>query len=91
MNVVFTAALFVGSGAIACWITVRFPRFAPRSLMWRGVGALVMVQAVSFVPVASGSYLALYGTVFAVLLPVLTVMWLLTLWLLQGLRDFAGM
>ena len=90
MNFVFTGALFGGSAAIAMWLAMRFPRFAPKSLLVRGIGALVMGQAVLYVPVYSDSYLGLYGSVFAVVFPVLIATWLLSVWLLQGLRELAG-
>ena len=90
MNYVFTGALFAGSAAIALWLAVRFPRLAPKSMLVRGIGALVLGQAVVYAPVGSGSYLALYSSVFAVLLPVLIASWLVAVWLLQGLRELSA-
>jgi hypothetical protein len=90
VNYIFTGALFAGSAAIAMWVAVRFPRLAPKSMLVRGVGALVLGRAVLYAPVDSGSYFALYGSVFAVLLPVLIATWLVAVWLLQGLRELSG-
>jgi hypothetical protein len=90
VNYVFTGALFAGSAVIALWLAVRFPRLAPKSMLVRGIGALVLGQAVLYAPVGSGSYLALYSSVFAVLLPVLIASWLVAVWLLQGLRELSG-
>jgi hypothetical protein len=42
-----------------------------------------------FVPIDTGSYLTLYGSLFGLLLPVLTVVWLGGFWLLQSLRETA--
>jgi hypothetical protein len=82
--------LFAGSAVIALWLAVRFPRLAPKSMLVRGIGALVLGQAVLYAPVDSGSYLTLYSSVFAVLLPVLIASWLVAVWLLQGLRELSG-
>lgn len=90
MNYVFASALFAGSAVIALWLAVRFSRFAPKSMLVRGVAVLVMGQAVLYAPVHSGSYVGLYASVFAVLLPVLIATWLVAVWLLLGLREMSG-
>jgi len=90
MDVVFTSALFVGTAAIACWVVVRFPRIAPASIIIRGLGALVSAQLLGYVPISSETRPALYVTIFALLLPALTLTWLCTVWLLQGLQEALG-
>jgi hypothetical protein len=87
MNVVFAAALFAGAAAIAVWVAVRFPRLAPRSLTARVLVTLGVAQLLAFVPIEPGSYLTLYGSVFGLALPILTLAWLGAFWLLQALRD----
>jgi len=87
MNVVFTSALFLGTAAIACWVVLRFPRIAPGSIIVRGVGALVSVQLLGFINVSTETTPALYVSVFALLLPALTLMWMCTVWLLQSLQE----
>jgi hypothetical protein len=90
MNLVFTSALFLGTAAIACWVVVRFPRIAPGSIVVRGVGALVSAQLLGFIHVSSASTSALYISVFVLLLPALTFMWMWMAWLLQSLQDALG-
>jgi hypothetical protein len=83
----FRGSNCVGSALVALWIAVRFPRLAPRSMIVRVVGASVGAQLPPFVPVTSDTYLALYCSVFVVVLPVLIAVWLHALWVLMGLRD----
>jgi hypothetical protein len=90
MNVVFTSALFLGTAAIACWVVVRFPRIAPGSVLIRSAGALVTAQLLGSVPIASDTTPKLYVSVFALLLPALTLMWICTVWLLQSLQEALG-
>jgi len=90
MNVVFTSALFLGTAAIACWVVVRFPRIAPGSVIVRGVGALACAQLLGFIHVASDTTPKLYVSIFALLLPALTLMWMCTAWLLQSLQEALG-
>jgi hypothetical protein len=87
MNVAFTGALFAGAALIAVWIAVRFPRLAPRSLTVRLVVTLVVGQLLAFMPIDAGSYLTLYGSLFGIVLPIVTLAWLGAFWLLQSLRD----
>ena len=53
----------------------------------RAVCVAVSILVCGFVPVATGSYVLLYGTVFGLLAPLLIVMWLSTLWLLRAAAD----
>ena len=87
MTVLFTSALFGGAAAIAAWIAMRFPRLAPKSVVVRLVGALVALGLLLAVPVDPGTYVSLYGTLFGLCLPALTLVWLGGFWLLQSLRD----
>jgi hypothetical protein len=87
MTVLFTSALFAGAAAIAVWIAMRFPRLAPESVTVRLVGALVALGLLLVVPVDAGTYVSLYGTLFGLCLPALTLVWLGGFWLLQSLRD----
>jgi hypothetical protein len=87
MNVAFAAAMFAGAAAIAVWIATRFPRFAPQSLTARLVIAVGVGQLLGFIPIDTGSYLTLYGSLFGLVLPMLTLAWLGTFWLLQSVRN----
>jgi hypothetical protein len=84
---VFTTALFVGTAVLALWVDHRVPRLAPPGFVWRAVCAGVAIMVCGFVPIATDSYVKLYGTVFGVLAPLLIVMWLTTLWLLRAAVD----
>ena len=90
MNVVFTSALFLGTAAIACWVVVRFPRIAPGSVIVRGVGALASAPLLGVIHNASDTTPTLYVSIFASLLPALTLMWMCTAWLLQSLQEALG-
>jgi hypothetical protein len=90
MDVVFTSAFFIGTAAIACWLVIRFPRIAPGSIIVRGVAVLASAELLGFVPVSSETAPALYVSIFALLLPALTLTWLCTVWLLQGLQEALG-
>jgi hypothetical protein len=83
----FTSTLFAGAAAIAAWIAVRFPRLAPRSVIVRVVGALVALGLLLAVPVDPSTYVSLYGTLFGLCLPALTLVWLGGFWVMQSLRD----
>jgi hypothetical protein len=87
MIVLFTAALAAGSAAIAAWIATRFPGLAPQSMLVRLAGAPVALALLMAVPVDPGTYVSLYGTLFGLYLPTLTLVWLGSFWLLQSLRD----
>jgi len=90
MNVVFTSALFLGTAALACWVVVRFPRIAPRSIIIRGAGTLASAQLLGFIHVATDTTPKLYVSVFLIVLPALTLMWMCTVWLLQSLQETLG-
>ena len=87
MNVAFAAAMFAGAAAIAVWIAARFPRLAPQSLTARFVVAVGVGQLLAFIPIETGSYLTLYGSLFGLVLPMLTLAWLGAFWLLQSVRN----
>jgi hypothetical protein len=82
----FTLALFIGTAAIAAWVTTRFPKLAPDSLVVRVVTAAVSVTVLELAPVATGGTAILYLTVFALAIVLLAV-WLSALWMLLGVRD----
>ncbi len=87
MNVVFPSCLFLATAALAVWLGVRFPRLAPTSTVWRGAGMLLSGFLLQYLPIWTGSYLALYASVFLVVLPVLTLAWLFAYWFLQGIAG----
>jgi hypothetical protein len=87
MAVPFAPALVTGAALLAVWIDARFPNLAPRSLARRAVAAALALVALQATPVLNSSVAALYGTVFALLLPVLVTTFLGAVWLLRTLRD----
>ena len=87
MAVLFTSTLFLGTAVLAVWIDLRVPSLAPAGFRWRALFAVAMLAACTFVPIANGTYVALYGTVFGVLAPLLIAMWLSALWLLRAAAD----
>jgi hypothetical protein len=84
---VFTMAFFVGTASIALWIDTRAPRLAPNRITWRAVCVVVTVSSFAFVPIVTDSYAAMYASVFGVLMPLLTAMWLSALWLFRSAAD----
>jgi hypothetical protein len=87
MNVLFTSALFAGAAAVAAWIVLRFPSLAPASMLVRVVGACIALALLRLVRVDPSTYVSLYGTLFGICLPTLTLVWLAWFWLMQSLRD----
>ena len=83
---IFLLCFLAGSGLLAAWVAVRFPRLGPASLTWAvfhigltfGVG-LLLGPAMAFVA-ASGFVLV---AVFAVGLPAVTYMFLAGIWVLR--------
>src|SRR5438874_6604230 len=83
---VFLLCFLAGSGLLAAWVAVRFPRLGPASLTWAffhigltfGVG-LVLGPAMAFV---AGGGLVLVA-VFAVGLPAVTYMFVAGVWVLR--------
>ena len=84
---VFLLCFLAGSGLLAGWVAVRFPRLGPASLTWAvfhigltfGVG-LVLGPAMAFV--AGGGFVLV--AVFAVGLPAVTYMFLAGIWLTRA-------
>jgi hypothetical protein len=87
MVTLFTSALFVGTASIAGWVYVRLPKLAPERLVVRAAFCLAMLQVCSMVRIENSTYLGLYASVFAEVVPLLIAMWLSAFWLLRGLSD----
>jgi hypothetical protein len=87
MVTLFTSALFVGTALIAGWVDVRLPKLAPRGLVVRAAFCLAMLQICSMVRIESSTYLGLYASLFAEVVPLLIALWLSAFWLLRGLSD----
>jgi len=77
----------VAAALLALWIDVRFPALAPESLTRRVGAACVAFVLLWAVPIFGGSALAVYATLFALLLPAFVAVFLAGLWLLRALRD----
>jgi hypothetical protein len=87
---VFATALYIGSASIALWISVRYPRLAPSSLMVRAVAPMAAGLALQLVRIDTSSSLKELASLFLVAFPVLIGAWLTAVWLLQMLRELPG-
>jgi hypothetical protein len=87
MAALFTTTFFIGTALLALWINTRAPQLAPRGFKWRACCVALTVGSFTFVPIITDSYPALYASVFGVLMPLLTAMWLSGLWLLRSAAD----
>jgi hypothetical protein len=83
----FLLAFVLAAGLLALWVDVRFPRLAPAALSRRVLASVVAFAALQAVPILHGSTFALYGTLFALLLPAFTGVFLTAVRLLRALRD----
>jgi hypothetical protein len=83
----FTSVFFVATASLALWIDTRAPRLAPSGFKLRACCAVLTVASFSFVPIVTDTYATLYATVFGVLMPLLTAMWLSALWLFRSAAD----
>jgi hypothetical protein len=83
----FLPVFLVGAGLLALWIDVRHPKLAPDSLSKRLVAAGCGVLALQLVPVFHGSVLAVYATLFGIVLPVLVTSLLAAVWLMRALQE----
>ena len=87
MGTLFLPVFVVGAGALALWIDVRRPSLAPESLTQRMVAAGCALFALQLIPVYDGSVLAVYATLFGLLLPVLVSSLLAAVWLLKAVGE----
>ena len=83
----FLCAFLVGAGLLALWIDARFPKLAPQSFTKRMLVASCVVLLLGVVPVFGGSAVAVYASIFAIMLPILVSSLLAAVWLLRALRD----
>jgi hypothetical protein len=83
----FLYVLVVGAGALALWIDVRHPKLAPETVSKRLVAAGCALLVLELVPVFHGSVVAVYVTVFGILLPVLVMSLLAAIWLLRAVQE----
>jgi hypothetical protein len=86
---VFAASLVLGAGAIAVWITVRFPKLMPDHLkpvlLHLGL-AVLLAHLVPFgilLPISGSIAVQLIAGIFAVALPVLIYTLVATIWLVR--------
>ena len=77
----------LGAGLLALWIDVRFPKLAPDSFSNRILVAAGATLALAAAPVFHGSVLAVYATLFAIVLPILVSSLLAAIWMLRALRE----
>jgi hypothetical protein len=86
---VFAVSLVLGAGAIAVWITVRFPKLTPDGLrpvlIHVGV-AMLLAQLVPFgilLPISGSAAVQLIAGIFVVALPVLIYTLVAAIWLVR--------
>ena len=87
MGTTFLPVFLVGAGLLALWIDVRHPSLAPDSLSKRFVAAGCGVVALQLFPVFHGSVLAVYATLFGIVLPVFVTSLLAALWLMRAVQE----
>jgi len=87
VGTLFLSAFLGGAGALALWIDARRPSLAPESLTQRVVAAACALLALQLIPVYHGSVLAVYATLFGLLLPVLVSSLLAAVWLLKAVGE----
>jgi hypothetical protein len=87
VSIPFLPVFAVGAALLALWIDTRLPNLAPAAFSHRMLAAGGALLAVQLLPVFTGSALAMYATVFGVLLPVLVWAFLTAVWLLRSLRE----
>lgn len=87
MAALFTTVLFVGTASLALWIDTRAPRLAPSGFKLRAFCVVLTMFSFTFVPIVTDSYATLYASVFGLLMPLLTAMWLSALWLFRSAAD----
>jgi len=83
----FISVFVVSAGLLALWIDARFPGLAPETLLRRAIVAGCAALALQAAPVLSGSVLAVYAGLFAIILPLLVTVLLAALWMMRALRD----
>ena len=83
----FLPVFVIGAGLLALWIDVRHPKLAPDSLTKRLLAAGCALLALQLVPVFHGSAVAVYVTVFGLVLPLLVSALLAALWLMRAMQE----
>jgi hypothetical protein len=81
----FMLALTTGAALLALWLTVRLPRLSPqraRGLTAALAGVVVAFAAAPWLVHAVGRPLGAFAAIFIVVLPALTYVFLVALWLL---------
>jgi len=87
MALLFTSALFVGTGAIGAWLYLRVRRLASTPVLAALIVSGVSTELLSAAPIRTGTYTAIYTTVFAELFPLLVLLWLSLISLLGAARG----
>ncbi len=87
MGTTFLPLFLVGAGALALWIDARHPALAPDSLRTRMIAAGCAMAALQLAPIYHGSAVAVYATVFGLLLPLLVGSMLAAVWLLKAAGE----
>jgi hypothetical protein len=83
----FTSALFVGTGTIGAWIYARVRTIASAPVLAALIISGVATELLSVAPIRTDSYTAIYTTVFAELFPLLVILWLSLISLLGAARG----
>jgi hypothetical protein len=92
----FAACLVLGAGAIAVWVTVRFPNWRPERLkpvlIHLGLAVLLghLVPFAILLPVSDSVVVQLMAGIFIVALPVLVYTLVATIWLIRIAQNALG-
>jgi hypothetical protein len=76
-----------GAGVLAMWLDARFPNLAPQSFSKRIGAAVAACLLLHLLPMSGTSVMAVYATLFVLVLPAFIGSFLTALWLLRFLRD----
>src|SRR5690242_13852584 len=94
MRVMLQPTMFIGLGAVAFWLYMRYPRLRPGSLVRAAAHVAVSFCSFSLLPCALHALLPLVPSayvVLALLIPALTYLLLTWVWLIARiLHDLLG-
>jgi hypothetical protein len=95
-NAGFATACFVGLGAVAVWVYLRYPALRPGSMMFAIGHVAVSVAVFDLSPLGIGvcrhllpAPLSMVAFLVAVLVPTLTYVFVSWIWLIARLHEFA--
>jgi hypothetical protein len=92
-----TVAVAIGAAAIALWVHTRFERLAPESMTTTllhlvcSMAVFVSLPRVLWTVAGGGDAVApKFAAVFLLLLPSMTYVWLVSIWMLRWIKPNVG-